>query len=482
MSPESPQHATPVTTSEVARRTARYLTSRYVMAIAAVVVLAVAGQVLVQLALSRQALDARAINLAGRQRQFSQALCKALISTLQVPAPETAAAWSEIRDILPRWGKVHAALIHGDPELELRSEASPSLAARWAELDPAYQDLARQVNTALSNHQLDPTTISGLLIAQRRYLDLMEAVVSQLDHEAHDRVTQVRWLEAWFFAALGVVLCSEVIFIFRPVVRRIRDEISARERIEATIVEREVAEVSGRLERRIGQDLHDGLGQVLTGISFQLKALERRVAARSAVAGDAEMIADITRQVTQAISQTRSLARLLHPVEADADGLGAALQELGASNEKIFAVTITVTWPDDLPVPSTRIEMGDTPPSMHLYRIVQEALSNAIRHGQAKRVWITGAFTPCGDALPGFHAFSDLVELTIADDGRGFLPPGPDAIHGPASGMGLRIMAFRAECLGAQFSITPRVGGGMCVRVRWPTTGTVLTRSGNESS
>ncbi len=464
MSPESRRRATPEASSEVARRTARLLTSRYVMAVAAVVILAVAGQVLVQLALSRQALDARAINLAGRQRQFSQAVCKALISTLQVPVPEAAAAWSEIRDILPRWGKVHAALIHGDPDLDLPSGPSPSLAARWAELDPAYRDLARQVNTALSNHQLDPTTISGLLVAQRRYLDLMEAVVSQLDREAHHRVTQVRWLEAWFFAALGVVLCSEIVFIFRPVVRRVRNEISARERIEAAIVEREVAEVSGRLERRIGQDLHDGLGQVLTGISFQLKALERRVAARSAVAGDREMIADINRQVTQAISQTRSLARLLHPVEADADSLGAALKELGASNEKIFAVIITVTWADDLPVPSTRTDQGDTPPSMHLYRIVQEALSNAIRHGQAKQVWITGTFTPRDDTRP---QSSGIVELTIADDGIGFSPPTPNAIYGPTSGMGLRIMAYRAQCLGAELSMSPRTTGGTCLTLRW---------------
>ena len=455
---------------DLGRRTARLLTARYVLAIASVAVLASAGQVLVQVALYRQAHDAQVINLAGRQRNYSQALCKSLIATLNLPAIEAEISWEEARAILPRWQRVHQGLLTGDPSLDLPANDSPALAQRWSDLDPTYLDLEQRIATAIEAQHLDATTVGDLLSAQRRYLQRMESVVQQLDDEARQRVHQTRILEATLFAILGLVLIAEILFLFRPVVRRIRTEIDAREQAEDAVVEREVAEVSGRLERRIGQDLHDGLGQVLTGISFQLKALQRRLstAENPLTPAHAEAIAstaDITSQVTQAIAQTRTLARMLHPVEAEADSLGTAMRDLGVIAEKVFAVQAVVQWDDDLPIPAVTVDEDshdglvdshDTPPSMHLYRIAQEAMSNAIRHGGAKHLWITGSVS------------QGHGELVIADDGGGFTPPAPGNQHGPRTGMGLRIMAFRADRLGGKFSLERRPEGGMRVTVSWP--------------
>jgi signal transduction histidine kinase len=450
------------------RRTARLLTARYVFAILLVAILASAGQVLVQVALSRQAHDAQVINLAGRQRNYSQALCKSLIATLNLPAIEAEIAWAEARDILPRWQKVHAGLITGDPSLDLPVNDSPDLALRWQALHPIFVDLSQRITTAIDSQQLARPSVRDLLSAQRRYLQGMESVVEQLDREARQRVRQTRILEGSLFAILCVVLMAEVLFIFRPVVRRIRIEIDGRERAEEAAIEREVAEVSGRLERRIGQDLHDGLGQVLTGISFQLKALQRRLSVaeiRAEALSEAHRnAADITSQVAQAIGHTRTLARMLHPVEADADSLGTAMRDLGDIAEKVFAVQALVLWDDDLPIPGAQDEDGndqlvdsqETPPSMHLYRIAQEAMSNAIRHGGAKHLWITGTVS------------EGRGELIIADDGSGFVPPSPTSLHGPRTGMGLRIMAFRSERIGGRFSLERRPEGGMRVTVTWP--------------
>lgn len=453
-----------IESSDLGRNTARLLTARYVLAIMSVAVLATAGQILVQVALSRQAHDARVINLAGRQRNYSQALCKALIATINLPPIESEIAWQEAHDILPHWERVHRGLIAGDTELDLPRNTSAALAERYAELEPTYRDLVSRITSAVAQQHLDPATTGDLLAAQRRYLLQMESVVGQLDREAQGRVSQTRVLEATLFAILGLVLIAEVLFIFRPVVRRIRSEIDARERAEEAAVEREVAEVSGRLERRIGQDLHDGLGQLLTGISFQVKALQRRLDSGNGTSAEAASAADITSQVTQAIAQTRSLARLLHPVEADAESLGSAMHGLSSIAEKVFGVQAVVQWDDDLPIPSAVVETDtddalsdshDTPPSMHLYRIAQEAMSNAIRHGGAKHLWITGSYS-------GPHA-----ELIIVDDGSGFNPPAPGSMHGARTGMGLRIMAYRAERIGARFALERRSEGGMRVVVTW---------------
>ncbi len=441
--------------SDFARRTARLLTTRYLIALATVALLSIAGQVLVQVALSRQAHDARIINLAGRQRNYSQAICKGVIATLSLTPAEAEEVWHETETILATWARVHQGLQVGDAQLDLPS-ASAAIRERFTALEPAYVDLAGRIHEAVTTRTLSAEAVSGLLNAQRAYLTAMEAVVGQLDHEASERVSATRILEASLFGVLVLALVIEGLVIFRPVVRRIRSEISAREQSEQAVIEREVAEVSGRLERRIGQDLHDGLGQVLTGISFQTKALQRRLGSGP----EADSAAEITTQVAQAIGQTRSLARLLHPVEADAHSLGAALRDLGTTSERVFGVQTVVLWDDDLPVPQIADEPDeehhDTPPSMHLFRIAQEAVSNAIRHGKASHLWITGAIE------------NGICELIIADDGAGFDPPRATAMHHLRTGMGLRIMAFRAERIGASFAIQRRPEGGMRLTLRWP--------------
>ena len=202
-------------------------------------------------------------------------------------------------------------------------------------------------------------------------------------------------------------------------------------------LEREVQEISESEKRRIGQDLHDGLGQYLTGIACMVKVVEQKLASRDLPeAGD---VKKITAMVNETISQARDLARGLSPVELENNGLQAALAEL-ASRVSRTNVNCTVKGP-------SFTKVYDNAAAIHLYRIAQEAVNNAIKHGRAKNITI------------GLNTQNNQVELTVQDDGCGF-PKNP----GKNSGMGLRVMNYRAGMIGATVSIGSADPCGTLVR------------------
>jgi signal transduction histidine kinase len=199
-------------------------------------------------------------------------------------------------------------------------------------------------------------------------------------------------------------------------------------------LEREILEISGREQRRIGQDLHDSLCQHLAGIGFLSKALEMQIrGGGKAKPGDA---ADIVSLVDQAITLTRGFARGLNPVRLEEEGLMNGLLELAANTERLFGIKCRVEFKEP-------ILLRDDGAALHLYRIVQEALSNAIKHGKAEKVII------------GFRREGSLSILTVKDDGVGFVKT---ANHG--GGIGLNIMNYRASMIGASLGIGDSPDGG----------------------
>jgi signal transduction histidine kinase len=215
---------------------------------------------------------------------------------------------------------------------------------------------------------------------------------------------------------------------------RARDA-AIRGQAEARQLERELLRVSDDERQRIGHDLHDGLGQQLTGVALLSKVLSQRLARqRLPEAKDAAAISDL---VTETIAQAKGLARGLAPVAIGQDGLARALQGLAQSAERLFNVTVTCDA-DDAPLPH------DPSVAMHLYRIAQEAVSNAVKHGRATTVAIE------------LHVDDQQTALSVSNDGGVpfTLPPG-DA----SGGMGLRIMRHRANMLGATLDVRPVAGG-----------------------
>jgi PAS domain S-box-containing protein len=203
-------------------------------------------------------------------------------------------------------------------------------------------------------------------------------------------------------------------------------------------LERELIEISERERQRIGYDLHDTLGQQLAGVAFLSKVLAQRLAVHNAA--EAAQAAQIVTFVNQAIEQAATLARGLAPVTLETYGLVFALQELAANVESLFHCSCKVSS-------NHAIHITDHAVAMHLYRIVQEAVNNAVKHGKAPQITITLSVQREGG-----------MTLIVHDNGRGF-----PTVGAGRPGMGLRIMHHRARMIGATLKVQPGIPGGTCV-------------------
>jgi signal transduction histidine kinase len=204
-------------------------------------------------------------------------------------------------------------------------------------------------------------------------------------------------------------------------------------------LQRQILEVGDEERQRIGHDLHDGLGQQLTGISLLSESLAQRAAA--GIPPTAVDFERVTRVASEAVRQTRDLARSLSPLTLEHEGFVAAMEELCETARVLFDVNCR--WDYDggnIPLDPKR--------AVHLYRIVQEAVSNSVKHGKATHVTIRAILND-----------NDLT-LIVTDDGSGL---SRKTITNP--GIGLRTMAYRARIVGAELT-AERAGdnGGTIVR------------------
>lgn len=207
-------------------------------------------------------------------------------------------------------------------------------------------------------------------------------------------------------------------------------DITERKRLERDLMERSTIE-----RQKFGRDLHDGLGQLLTGISFIARALQAKLEEQSLPeASDAGKLEEIAEK---ALMLTHVLAKGLCPVGLDAGGFLTAISDLTMSTETMFGVTCTFKYDKIL----CNVDR-DVPE--HVYYIVQEAITNAIKHGKAKNISITVC---CAD---------NRLLLTVTDDGVGM----PDLLDG-SQGMGLLTMKYRASVLGGNLVLQNNEGSGV---------------------
>ncbi|HWZ57886.1 MAG TPA: PAS domain-containing protein [Gemmatimonadaceae bacterium] len=208
----------------------------------------------------------------------------------------------------------------------------------------------------------------------------------------------------------------------------LQEHIAERQRMEQAILE-----IGTTVQRQIAQDLHDGLGQHLTGIAFMSKVLEQKLAdSKLAEATDAAKIVTL---VNEAIHKTRELSRGLLPVVSGADGLISALARWAAEIEDLFHIPCEFQCADGAQVTDVRI-------ATQLYHIAQEAVTNAIRHAKPTRLTVSLA--------PGL--------LVVQDDGIGV----GDAPSRP-TGLGMQIMRYRADMIGGSLDVRRATPGGTMV-------------------
>jgi PAS domain S-box-containing protein len=210
-------------------------------------------------------------------------------------------------------------------------------------------------------------------------------------------------------------------------------------------LEREVLEASNREQQRIGNDLHDGLGQELTGIALLLRGLENR-AEREAPALSPS-VEEVALLVNDAIFTTRALARGLSPVTFDRGGLALALEELARRLSAMFHIDVRCEADDSLDRGLASVN------ALHLYRIAQEAVTNAAQHGQSSKVSLS------------LRCDGDRGLLRIEDNGSGFNPSTQQS-----KGLGLRIMHYRAQMMAGSLRIESARALGTVVSCWFPRT------------
>ena len=251
---------------------------------------------------------------------------------------------------------------------------------------------------------------------------------------------------------LIIILISsrdELQILVRERTEKLQEEIRQRNRLE-----KELLEAGEREQRRIGHDLHDSLGQQLTATALAGKVLAKKLTDKSApefAAADRLVV-----MIEESIELTRKLARSLHPIELQANGLADALQNLAANVSKAFDVACRFET-------SGVTALTSPEANTHLYRIAQEAVSNATRHGHARNVVIS--LTGSGKK----------ILLAVTDDGVGL-----SADARVKKGMGLRIMDYRASMIGATFDVQNLPAGGTRAVCVWDSSQPALENIADE--
>lgn len=236
---------------------------------------------------------------------------------------------------------------------------------------------------------------------------------------------------------------------------------------EVRALQQHVLEVASAEQQRIGQELHDGVGQELTGISLLAQALSRQVAQMEANVSPSasparihESLVRLCGWISEAQRHVQALSRGILPVAIDPQGLRSALDQLAQSVSQAGDVACRLSCPGNVGIPDTTV-------ATQLYRIAQEALNNALKHAAPTQI-----------TLRLFHQ-PGQVTLEIVDDGRGLPVERIDSLVSSTStslaaagsrvGMGLRTMSYRAGLINGRLQLEPGPGGrGTCVRVSVP--------------
>lgn len=211
----------------------------------------------------------------------------------------------------------------------------------------------------------------------------------------------------------------------RKINRALTDEIARGRQLEG-----EILDVSEQERRCFGEDLHDDICQRLSSIELMMGTLATRL--RKHIPTEADEATRLGQLISETLSVTRALASGLHPVELDANGLVAALQELTGSVNRQVSCHFDCNEP---------VRIADSRVALNLYRIAQEAVTNALKHARARKIFIE------------LQQKRGQIMLRIRDDGAGLTKR-------KSKGMGLHIMPYRARTIGATLTVHSKRGHG----------------------
>jgi PAS domain S-box-containing protein len=319
-----------------------------------------------------------------------------------------------------------------------------------AALKERYEDLFENANDMVFTHDLNGRITSlnktGEHLLQRprhEIIDkrLVEFVVEEQRAAAEQwllqvvKNTEIQPVEWDFISGTGQRVRLEIgARMIEQEGKKVEVEGIARDITERKRLEKEILEISNREQRRIGHDLHDGVCQLLAGVAYRVDILADQLQEKHlAEFSEAERVGSL---INEAITQTRGVARGLFPVQLEENGLIWALEDLATNAGNIFRIKCDLSFAKPFPIVANDA-------ALHLYYIVQEAILNAAKHGNATQINIALARQ------------GDRFVLTIQDNGAGFESSG-----GSSTGMGIRIMRYRARVIGATLDLKSRPGQG----------------------
>jgi signal transduction histidine kinase len=487
-SPDTKKNTMPLQTIE--KQIFNRLTKLYLVALLAVAMLSVVGQLVIQLFLTESLNDAHVVNIAGRQRMLSQKLAKTatLICKPVVINSNSAKYKNELKGILALWSQSHKGLMNGKLLIEkgLKVKNSPTINHLFKILNPVFEVIYANAyllccQSGLSNiEQNDALKI--ILSNEKKFLEIMNNIVSEYDLEAQNRVNKTKSIELLLFTLLFGVLFIEGLFIFKPIANNIRLVIKAltasesnlktvnadllesnmalnqtkKELITATeekyklqLAEEKVRSSSliegQEVERkRLALELHDGIGQMLTGLKLQSEHLKsfKFVNEKQQKSFD-----DLQNLIGETIIATRSVSFNLAPSVLSDFGLLAAIRLLAEQYQKAGRIPIKIKGSFNQRL-SEKIEIG-------LYRIVQEAIHNAQKYSNAKLINIL------------LEKKESSILLQIADNGDGFDITSKNKTKG-IGGTGIGNMHTRVELLNGSFEIHSTLNMGTKITVQIP--------------
>lgn len=345
--------------------------------------------------------------------------------------------------------------IHSDLDDALRLEAQLAVAARtpeqrqylansfaqfWDAANGAFS-LARggdvnaardQVRLALQPRQASLTNaVARLLVENYESEEKASAQVLQI----YDRVQRQVYL--FLAATLAAILATGLYLIHSN--RRLFEKLASLSRQRSELARQLIATQESTL-RHISRELHDEFGQTLTAVGALLSRAERQMPEGSAVREELREVRDIAQQTLESV---RSLSQSLHPVMLDETGLESTVDWYLPMMEKQTGITVHY----EKSGASFPIDGGA---GIHIYRILQEALNNVIRHSGSREAWVRLCF------------LTGEMELEVEDHGSGF------ETQKSKPGIGLVAMRERAQLLDAAIAISHPAQGGTLVRLRVP--------------
>ncbi len=475
---------------ELDQLVAQRLTRFYVMALTVIAVLTLSGLFFIKQTIDDHNDDGRVLNVAGRQRMLSQRLTKlALLDLQRLPASDTVSFDS----LLTVWSRVHTELKSGILHMEhsYTVRKSAAIDSMLRQIEPSFQQIRAGflVFTDPKHTEQDKQkALAAILQTEPAYLQQMDQIVFRFDIETFERVRHLEWVEWFLGLATLLTVLIEGFFIFRPVVNHTRAAIrrliesedalrlsnhqlaianhdlgftnqqlqetqaallrTTEEKFELQRTEdrvRSAALLEGQEEerRRFARELHDGIGQMLTGLKLHTESMKRMPMDDEKLRRRFDELCEL---IQETIQTTRQISYNLMPSVLGDFGLSAALQLLAEQTAHITGGNIVFSGSTVNRLPPA-IEIG-------LYRIAQEALNNAVKYADAEHIII--------QIMPE----KAYLTLSVSDDGNGFAVKNVRKANPVISG--LENMKTRAQLLKGDFILTSTPGKGTTVFVKIP--------------